>query len=39
VSDLAITSADRRWQAITYWISAQRGILLAIAIFALMFGL
>lgn len=29
----------RRWQSVTYFISAQRGILLAVLIFALMFGL
>jgi ribose transport system permease protein len=31
--------AHRRWQSATYFISAQRGILLAVAIFVLMFGL
>jgi ribose transport system permease protein len=41
VSDIAIATdrSHRRWQSITYFISAQRGILLAIAIFAVMFGL
>src|SRR5215218_10454437 len=33
------SSGRRRWQSIVYFVSAQRGILLAILIFALMFGL
>ena len=41
MSDIAIATdrGRRRWQSVTYFISAQRGILLAIAIFTVMFGL
>jgi ribose transport system permease protein len=40
VTDTAISDPNsRRWQSIVYFVSAQRGILLAIAIFAVMFGL
>ena len=35
----AIDRGRRRWESITYFVAAQRGILLAIAIFVLMFGL
>ena len=40
MTDMALSGPGRRrWQSIVYFVSAQRGILLAIAIFAVMFGL
>ena len=34
-----IDQGRRRWQSVVYFVSAQRGILLAIAIFALMLSM
>jgi ribose transport system permease protein len=39
VTDLALPDRNRRrWQSVVYFVSAQRGILLAVAIFVVMFG-